>query len=268
MIITLKGAIAAKHLGGMNFYSITVSKSDGITVMLSKSAVAKETAENETVTGKVTVESGYTIRSVKITMGGVDKTAEWYNGDTGAITITGMTDNVTIAAIANVTEEKEETIWYIDHRAQENSFTTQVNIGGRGWCVADTNAAYKKIVGVPINTAHFFTTKATQQVAVMKIPSKNAASGELIATVTANKDASGNFAIIEFPTVTLQQGEYLSLFSADNSDIDFKYATAAVVDANGVSDKDFYTRVPKVYGSGTVWSVAAGSLGWSFGYKD
>lgn len=164
-------------------------------------------------------------------------------------------------------ESSGETTWYIDHRAQESSFTTPLNIGGRGWCVADTNAAYKKIAGVPINTAHFFTSKATQQVAVMKISAKNASSGELIATVTANKDASGNFAVIEFPTVTLQQGEYLSLFSADDADIDFKYASAAVVDANGVSDKDFYTRVPKIYGSGTVWSVAAGSLGWSFGYK-
>lgn len=277
MIITLKGCTASKHLGGLNFYSIIVNKSSGITVTLDKTTVSKDTAASATVSGTLTVSSGYTLSSVKIMMGGVDKTSEWYNSSTGAITISGISANVTITAVAvsesgssSGSDESGEitgtTTWYIDHTANESACTLSVNIAGRGWAIAETSAAYSKIVGVPINTAHFFTTKDTQQVAVVKIASKGATTGELIDTVTATKDTTGNFAIITFPAVTLADGEYLSLFSADNSDINFMYGNGAITDANGIADSAFYSRVPTVYGSGSAWTSFNGSLGWSFGY--
>ena len=100
MIITLKGATASKHLGGLNFYSISVNKSSGITVTLDKTTVSKDTAASETVTGTLTVAEGYTLSSVKIMMGDTDKTSAWYNASTGAITISGITANVVITANA------------------------------------------------------------------------------------------------------------------------------------------------------------------------
>ena len=100
MIITLSGATATKHLGGLNFYSIIVNKSSGVTVTLDKTTVDKATAASATVTGKVTVADGYTLSSLVIKMGDTDKTSAWYNASTGAITISGITANVTIIAIA------------------------------------------------------------------------------------------------------------------------------------------------------------------------
>lgn len=100
MIITLRGCTATKYLGGLDFYSIIVNKSSGVNVVLNKTTVSKDEAASTTITGTVTVSSGYTLSSVTITMGGVDKTSAWYNSSTGAITITGMTANVTITAKA------------------------------------------------------------------------------------------------------------------------------------------------------------------------
>ena len=100
MIITLKGATASKNLGGLNFYSILVNKSSGVTVTLDKTTVSKDTAASETVTGTLTVAEGYTLESVKIMMGNTDKTSAWYNSSTGAITISGITANVVITAVA------------------------------------------------------------------------------------------------------------------------------------------------------------------------
>lgn len=100
MIITLKGATATKHLGGLNFYSIIVNKSSGVTVTLSKTTVEKAAASSTTVTGTLTVAEGYTLSSVKIMMGTTDKTSAWYNASTGAITISGISANVVITAVA------------------------------------------------------------------------------------------------------------------------------------------------------------------------
>ena len=100
MIITLKGATASKNLGGLNFYSILVNKSSGVTVTLDKTTVDKATASSTTVTGTLTVAEGYTLDSVKIMMGDTDKTSAWYNSSTGAITISGITANVVITAVA------------------------------------------------------------------------------------------------------------------------------------------------------------------------
>ena len=174
-----------------------------------------------------------------------------------------ITNDITVTytyAISNTT-------WYINHLDNVNSFSSSVNIAGRGWVISDTNAAYDALIGKPINTAAFFTNKTSQNVAVTKISSKGAESGELIATVTATiPSATKQLATITFPEVTLADGEYLSLFSQDDANINFYYASGSVTDANGIADNGFMSRTPKVYGSGTAYTEFAGCLGFSFGY--
>ena len=163
-----------------------------------------------------------------------------------------------------------ETTCYIDHTKNKAKFTSSCNTAGRGWAIADSNPAYSHLVGKPINTAAFFTNKTSQTVTVMKVQSYRSTTGEVIATVTATiPHASKQLAVIYFPEVTLKEGEYLSLFSQEDSDIQFYYTTDAVEDASGVLDNGFYTRLPILYGSGVNWSLADDScLGWSFGYTN
>ena len=135
--------------------------------------------------------------------------------------------------------------------------------------IAETNPAYKYLVGKPINIAAFYTNKTSQKVTVMKVPYYKSTTGEVIATVTATiPSATKQLAVITFPEVTLKEGEYLSLFSQEDSDIHFYYSPSAVTDAAGVVDNGFYSRLPILYGSGTNWSLTSNmSLGWSFGYQ-
>lgn len=169
MIITLKGATASKHLGGLNFYSISVNKSSGVTVTLDKTSVSKDTAASETVTGTLTVAEGYTLSSVKIMMGDTDKTSAWYNSSTGAITISGITANVTITAIAASNsgsgdsgsgETEETTTWYIDHANQliDNNvdITAGSGLGINVGAFAYMDATNALLVGKPINTVQYF----------------------------------------------------------------------------------------------------------------
>ena len=101
MIITLKGITeASKHLGQLGFYYIRDNTSSGVTLTLSQTSVDKDSASGTTVTGTLTVADGYTLSSVAITMGGTDITSSCYTESTGAISITGITGNVVITAIA------------------------------------------------------------------------------------------------------------------------------------------------------------------------
>ena len=159
------------------------------------------------------------------------------------------------------------TTWYIDHTKNASKFTQSCNTSGRGWAIADTNPVYWQMVGKPINTAAFFTNKQSQTVTVMKVASKGATCGEVIATTTATALYAGKQLVtIHFPEITLQEGEYLSLFSQEDGNIQFFYLSTGVTDANGTLDEGFYTRLPILYGSGTSWSLADSCLGWSFGY--
>ena len=208
------------------------------------------------------------LSKIGVKMGGNDVTADSFNASTGQIHIPEVTGDVHIDE--SVEHEIVETTWYIDHTKNKSKFTSSCNTGGRGWAIADTNPAYSQLIGKPINTAAFFTNKTSQTVTVMKVPSYRATSGEVIATVTATiPAASKQLAVIYFPEVTLKEGEYLSLFSQEDANIQFYYTSAAVEDAYGVVDNGFYTRLPILYGSGTNWSLADMScLGWSFGYTN
>ena len=201
-------------------------------------------------------------------MGGIDITSTSFDASTGIINIPEVTGDIYIDE--SVEHEVISTTWYIDHTKNKTKFTSSCNTGGRGWAIADTNPAYSQLVGKPINTAAFFTNKTSQTVTVMKVPSYRATSGEVIATVTATiPAASKQLAVIYFPEVTLKEGEYLSLFSQEDANIQFYYTSTAVEDASGVVDNGFYTRLPILYGSGTNWSLADMScLGWSFGYTN
>ena len=134
MIITLKGATASKNLGGLNFYSILVNKSSGVTVTLDKTTVDKATASSTTVTGTLTVAEGYTLDSVKIMMGDTDKTSAWYNSSTGAITISSITANVVITAVATSNsgsgEEDEPTNYTFTINPTPDSATVTLTAAG------------------------------------------------------------------------------------------------------------------------------------------
>ena len=162
------------------------------------------------------------------------------------------------------------TTWYLDHTKNSSKFTSSCNIKGRGWAIADSNPAYDCLIGKPINIAAFYTNKTSQTVTVMKVPYYKSTTGEVIATVTATiPSATKQLAVITFPEVTLKDGEYLSLFSQEDSDIQFYYSTSAVTDAAGVTDNGFNSRLPILYGAETNWwSLTTNmSLGWSFGYQ-
>lgn len=116
----------------------------------------------------------------------------------------------------------------------------------------ETNPAYSAIINKPINTAAFFTTKLSQEVTITKMSTKDTSEGDIIATVTATiPSETKQLAVITFPEVTLATGEYLSLFSSDNDNINFYYSGSAVTDANNIKDAGFISRTPVVYGSGT-----------------
>ena len=208
------------------------------------------------------------LSKVGVQMGGNDVTSTSFNVSTGLIHIPEVTGDIHIDE--SVEHEVVETTWYIDHTKNKAKFTSSCNTGGRGWAIADSNPAYSQLIGKPINTAAFYTNKTSQTVTVMKVPLYQANAGEVIATVTATiPSASKQLAVIYFPEVTLKEGEYLSLFSQEDSNIQFYYTSAAVKDASGVLDEGFYTRLPILYGSGPNWSFADNScLGWSFGYTN
>ena len=92
----------------------------------------------------------------------------------------------------------------------------------------------------------------------------------VIATVTATSSGNGKeLAIINIPTVTLNDGECLMVFASANDQINFYYASGnSVTDVNGIVDGNFYGRVPQVFGSGTAWTSYSTSLclGISVGY--
>ncbi|MBQ2894118.1 MAG: hypothetical protein IJE92_01210 [Clostridia bacterium] len=171
-----------------------------------------------------------------------------------------------------VAEEETPTVdtWYVDHRNNASSFTTAVNIAGRGWCHKPATPAYEAYVGKPVNAIGFFTTSTSQTVTIMKVPQNGGVDeGTIIATTTATGSGSKEFVYVTFPTVTLAENECLVAFAQDDSNIQFYYAkSSGVTDANGIVDGNFYGRVPKVYGSGTAWTSYTENicLGWSIGY--
>lgn len=161
MIITLKGATASKNLGGLNFYSIIVNKSSGVTVTLNKTTVDKAAAASTTVTGTLTVSEGYTLSSVKIMMGDTDKTSAWYNASTGAITISGITANVVITANATSNSggedepETPEVTYIIDSYLDSTGAVVEASgQSAGGWSITDyteviSGKSFKYIGTVP-----------------------------------------------------------------------------------------------------------------------
>lgn len=163
------------------------------------------------------------------------------------------------------------TTWYVDHRNNVSKFTAAVNIAGRGWAHTQAGNAYAAYVGKPINALGIITNKASQTVKIGKVPFNGTeADLTIIDTVTITTDGTKQFAYAKFAETVVEQGEALAIFCDDNDDIQFYYASSGgpVTDANGIADGNFYGRVPKVYGSGTAWTVYtdALTLGVSIGY--
>ena len=281
MIITLIGAnFKDSNIGTLSTWSISRVLGDGATYS-GDTYVDKNAALNATVT----IAEGYELGSagVTVTMGGetqsgVATVSE--DGKTITITIGSVTGNVVIKVpTKNVNTGEEDggevetptvTTWYVDHRNNASSFSSSVNIAGRGWCHVPATPAYEAYVGKPVNAIGFFTNSTSQTVTIMKVPEKGGVDeGTIIATTTATGSGSKEFVYVTFPTVTLAEGECLAAFAQDDSNINFYYASSTgVTDANGIVDGNFYGRVPKVYGSGTAWTNYTEKLclGWSIGY--
>ena len=160
--------------------------------------------------------------------------------------------------------ESTALIWYIDNREKKSKISTAANIAGRGWTLHETNNDYAQIVGKPINTWGFFTTKDSQQLVIMKAPYKGAPEEDCEFIAMATATAVDGFATVSFPTVTLAQGEYLVIGCAANDNIHMFYTQSNTVGEN----LGFYSRVPKVYGSGDAWTeFLGGTFALSFGYQ-
>ncbi len=178
-----------------------------------------------------------------------------------------ITSDITVT----YTYKISSTTWYVDHTNQADSFTSSVNIAGRGWCHVPGTAGYNAYVGKPVNTIGFFTTLASQEVTVAVGPENGTMEdSNIIATVTATSSGNGKeLAIINIPTVTLNSGECLMIFTSANDAINFYYnGNSSVTDANGIVDGNFYGRVPQVFGSGSAWTSYTEKicLGISVGY--
>ena len=197
--------------------------------------------------------------------------ADGYTTRTGNWTINGS--NKTENIVLTTTGGEGATTWYLDHTNQASSFTSSVNIAGRGWTHKPGTAGYNAYVGKPVNTIGFFTTLASQNITIGKVAEKGGESDmTVIATVTATNPTgtTKGFCSVTFPTVTLNSGECLVIFAQTDDVINFYYnSNASVTDANGIVDGNFYGRVPKVYGSGAAWTAYSEKicLGLSVGYN-
>lgn len=104
LTITAHVSIAAQKTVPMEFYSLDA---EGVTYTITNtltnvtnSNAATSVEENAAYTGTLTADTGYTISTVTITMGGVDVTSSAYTSATGAINIAAVTGVVVITATA------------------------------------------------------------------------------------------------------------------------------------------------------------------------
>lgn len=70
-----------------------------------------------------------TISNLVITMNDVDITSTVFDAVTNTINIPEVTGNIVISDTGNI---DSNTVWYVDHRNNISSFTSSVNIAGRG----------------------------------------------------------------------------------------------------------------------------------------
>lgn len=103
--ITGHVSIAAQKTVPMVFYS---TDAEGVTyditntlTNVTNSNTATSIAENAAYTATLTADTGYTISSVTVTMGGVDVTTSAYTTATGAISIANVTGNIVVTATAS-----------------------------------------------------------------------------------------------------------------------------------------------------------------------
>lgn len=105
--ITGHVSIAAQKVVPMVIYSIDPEES-GVTYSVTQnltnvtsSNTATTVAENDPFTTVLEAESGYTMGTVEVTMGGVDVTSTVYESATGIVSITNVTGAVVITASAS-----------------------------------------------------------------------------------------------------------------------------------------------------------------------
>ena len=244
MIITLTGATATKHLGGLNFYSIIVNKSSGVTVTLDKTTVSKDTASTETVTGTLTVADGYTLSSVAITMGGTDITSSCYTESTGAISITGITGNIVITAKATSNSGSGDSG---EDDGGEETTTLTLYQGYANENAIDTLAT--RVRTDFIDGAFSVECNSGYQIrAIYQYASATATGGTAIVTASENKTSysggtSGKYYIITFcktdasasilPTENIVKSFTGTIYSNDNTSGD-DTTTTETIEVSGI----------------------------------
>lgn len=98
-------SINAQDTMPMEFYSLDSSTAYGVEQMLTNVASdfdGSSIENNGELEITLTAESGYTITSVVVLMGGADVTSSKWNSSTGKVTISSVTGDVLVVATANV----------------------------------------------------------------------------------------------------------------------------------------------------------------------
>lgn len=252
MIITLKGATASKNLGGLNFYSILVNKSSGVTVTLNKTTVDKAAASSTTVTGTLTVAEGYTLSSVKIMMGTTDKTSAWYNASTGAITISGITGNVTITVKASSNsgsgDSGDDDTTITGYTAQPLSLNTgdwaNSSVGKTGKdSVSDgsstTRLTYNKVLTAPDSGRIKITCADNFQWGVR--------SGSSETLMVNNQFWLNNGDELQLATSNISGGKFMIIFRKISDVVIPPFADKADVHTTTISKSDIATMNPVLY---------------------
>jgi hypothetical protein len=188
-------------------------------------------------------------------MGGTDITSTAYSS--GTITIASATGNIVITASATADTPTET--WYIT--GAKPTTVGSVNTAGRGWCYRDNLNG--DLIGKTINAIKFWTNSAITNgdVSISVVDRNNT---EPISTLTSTYTKTGStleeITVVFNDTLTLSSGQYLSFFSQTSTNFQFAFHSSG-------SSVGFYSRLPKVYGSGTAWTEStSGDLRVSVGY--
>lgn len=213
---------------------------------------AVQVAENSPYTNTLTPQSGLTMKSVVVTMGGVDITSTAYNAATGVISIAQATGNIVITALAEIVVNYNVRNHLLNMTSSNNA--TQVDDGDDYTAVlspttgATSNDDLRVFVdGTPLESTDYTFDSAT---GALTIPAAKitgdvdvcatASTGKITVTVKAGMST----------TVEFKQNKWTSAFYSDTID-----ASESAEDVTVVID-----TVPKVNGIPTVTLWTFGTI--------
>ncbi len=120
----------------------------------------------------ITVAEGTSVTWVVSASGYTSQTDAWLASANETLNITLVSDGSGSGGTTPDVPVGSGTTWYLDHTNQVDSFTSSVNIAGRGWTHKPGTAGYNAYIGKPVNTIGFFTTLASQNITIGKVAEK------------------------------------------------------------------------------------------------